>query len=39
VADLAEWKSRLSRDPWKEMTNSKQSLTQGMLDTVGVKGA
>jgi bifunctional non-homologous end joining protein LigD len=39
VADLAEWRSRLSRDPWKEMTNSKQSLTQGMLDTVGVKGA
>ena len=38
VADLPEWKSRLARDPWKEIATSKQSLTQGMLDRAGVNG-
>lgn len=38
VADFADWKSRLVRDPWKEMVSVKQSLTQEMLDAVGFNG-
>ncbi|MGH9597793.1 MAG: DNA ligase D, partial [Edaphobacter sp.] len=31
VADLAEWKGRLSRDPWKQFLSSRQRITAKML--------
>jgi bifunctional non-homologous end joining protein LigD len=39
VADFAEWKGRLSRDPWKEMLKTKQRITKGMLAQVGISVA
>jgi len=36
VADFAQWRSRLNRDPWKEMTKTKQHLTEEMLPDTGV---
>jgi bifunctional non-homologous end joining protein LigD len=31
VADFAEWKGRLSRDPWKELLKSRQRITAKLL--------
>jgi bifunctional non-homologous end joining protein LigD len=36
VADFAEWRGRLSRDPWKELLQSKQRVTKEMLETLGI---
>jgi bifunctional non-homologous end joining protein LigD len=37
VANLAEWRSRLARDPWKEMEKTKQTLTESALRAAGVR--
>lgn len=37
VANFARWKSRLRRDPWKEMTGVGQSLTQAALEAFDLK--
>jgi bifunctional non-homologous end joining protein LigD len=37
VSDFASWKSRLRRDPWKGITESRQRLTPEILRSVGVK--
>jgi bifunctional non-homologous end joining protein LigD len=31
VADFAQWRSRLDRDPWKEMAKTRQHLTEEIL--------
>jgi bifunctional non-homologous end joining protein LigD len=36
VTDLAQWRSRLSRDPWKDMIRTRQRLTADALKAVGV---
>ncbi len=35
VGDFAQWRARLNRDPWKEMTKTKQHLTEEMLRDTG----
>ncbi|MGD0731888.1 MAG: DNA ligase D [Terracidiphilus sp.] len=37
VADFAQWKARLRRDPWKEMSILHQALTKSALQAVGAK--
>jgi bifunctional non-homologous end joining protein LigD len=37
VADFEQWRSRLSRDPWKEMDRTPQRLTKEMLKETGVR--
>lgn len=37
VADFAQWRSRLSRDPWKELDRLHQRLTKEMLKEAGVR--
>jgi bifunctional non-homologous end joining protein LigD len=37
VAGFARWKERLRRDPWKEMSELDQALTQAVLDAVETK--
>ncbi|QNI38587.1 DNA ligase D [Edaphobacter albus] len=32
VAELAEWKSRLKQDPWKDLSKIKQQLQLGLVD-------
>jgi bifunctional non-homologous end joining protein LigD len=32
VADFAEWKGRLKRDPWKQFLHSRQRITSKMLE-------
>jgi bifunctional non-homologous end joining protein LigD len=34
VADLAQWRSRLNRDPWKDMLRTRQSLSSSALESV-----
>ncbi|HEY1647862.1 MAG TPA: DNA ligase D [Terracidiphilus sp.] len=34
VADFKEWRSRLTRDPWKEMAETSQRLTEELLAAV-----
>jgi bifunctional non-homologous end joining protein LigD len=34
VANFAEWKSRLKRDPWKGLNELKQSITEGAVQAV-----
>jgi bifunctional non-homologous end joining protein LigD len=36
VADFADWRSRLNRDPWKEMVGARQKLTAGLFEPVGI---
>ena len=38
VADFAQWRARLGRDPWKEMDQTRQGLTADILNKVGVRG-
>ena len=38
VADFARWKTRLRRDPWREMGELDQTLTQTALKAVGAQG-
>ncbi len=35
VSDLAQWRSRLKHDPWKEMARTRQTLSQKVLNEVG----
>lgn len=37
VANLAEWKARLTRDPWKAMDDTKQALTESAMRAAGVR--
>jgi bifunctional non-homologous end joining protein LigD len=37
VSDFDQWRSRLRKDPWKEMLTSPQRLTKEMLLSAGVK--
>jgi bifunctional non-homologous end joining protein LigD len=37
VADLAQWQSRLNRDPWKEMAGMRQRLTAAILSGAGIR--
>jgi bifunctional non-homologous end joining protein LigD len=37
VSDFASWKSRLRRDPWKGIMESRQRLTPEILRSLGVK--
>jgi bifunctional non-homologous end joining protein LigD len=37
VADFAQWRSRLKRDPWMDMTQIKQSLSGEALKAAGAK--
>lgn len=37
VADFEQWKSRLTRDPWKEMEKTRQGLTASILKEAGVR--
>jgi bifunctional non-homologous end joining protein LigD len=37
VSDFAGWKSRLAKDPWKGLIESRQRLTPDILRSVGVK--
>jgi bifunctional non-homologous end joining protein LigD len=36
VTDFAQWRSRLSRDPWKDMIRTRQRLTADALRAAGV---
>jgi bifunctional non-homologous end joining protein LigD len=36
VADFANWKGRLSRDPWNELLQTKQRITAKMLELMGI---
>ena len=36
VTDFAEWRSRLNRDPWKEMFRTRQGLTADTLKAAGI---
>jgi bifunctional non-homologous end joining protein LigD len=38
VSGFAQWKMRLRRDPWKEMSGLDQPLTQAALEAVGANG-
>jgi bifunctional non-homologous end joining protein LigD len=33
VADFAQWRSRLNRDPWKDMLRIRQSLSSSALES------
>ncbi len=35
VADFAQWRSRLNRDPWKEMAKTDQRLTEEIISEAG----
>lgn len=37
VAKIAEWRERLSHDPWEELPKTKQRLTQKAIAAVGAK--
>jgi hypothetical protein len=37
VANFAEWRKRLSHDPWVELPKIKQRLTQKAIDAVSKK--
>jgi bifunctional non-homologous end joining protein LigD len=37
VAKFDEWRKRLSRDPWVDLPETKQRLTQKAIDAVSVK--
>jgi bifunctional non-homologous end joining protein LigD len=39
VADFEQWRSRLNRDPWKAMLNTKQRLTEEILRDAGLSSA
>jgi bifunctional non-homologous end joining protein LigD len=39
VANFAQWRSRLNRDPWKEMVGIRQRLTEAMLNEVSAMGS
>ena len=39
VADFEDWKSRLSRDPWKQLLKSPQRITSKMLGLFKIAGA
>ncbi|HEY1768590.1 MAG TPA: DNA ligase D [Terracidiphilus sp.] len=38
VVDFEDWRSRLTRDPWKEMAKTSQHLTEEMLAAVSPSG-
>ncbi|HEX4283709.1 MAG TPA: DNA ligase D [Terracidiphilus sp.] len=37
VADLAQWRTRLSRDPWKKMDLDRQKISTDVLKEVGMR--
>jgi bifunctional non-homologous end joining protein LigD len=37
VANYPEWKSRLKRDPWKDLPSANQSLTPDVLKQLGIR--
>ena len=37
VANFADWHARISKDPWKTITSTRQSITRETLAAVGVK--